>query len=63
MSTTSPTALSTVSEATRPPKTALRAIGSDRSRLMKPFCRSSASAKPVVPALNSTVCTAMPGIR
>jgi hypothetical protein len=57
------TVLFRLSESSRPVRTALRAIGRLRSRSMKPFCRSSHNAKPVVPALNRAVCTAMPGMR
>ena len=60
---TSPTALLSVSARTRPASTAKRAIGSERSRSMKPLARSWARAKPVVPEAKIEVCTAMPGTR
>jgi len=60
---TRPTALLSVSARTRPESTALLAMGRDRSRSMKPFPRSSASAKPVLPEEKIAVCTAIPGMR
>ena len=47
----------------RPPRTAMRAIGSARNRSMRPFCRSSASPIAVPIAPKSVVWTRIPGIR
>ena len=47
----------------RPAITADRAIGSERNRSMRPFCRSSASPMAVFTAPKATVWTKMPGIR
>jgi hypothetical protein len=49
--------------AVRPATTAARDIGSDRKRLMRPFCMSSASSAPVNVAPNTTVWAKMPAIR
>ena len=47
----------------RPAMTAERAMGSDRNRSMRPFCRSSARPIAVFTAPNATVWAKMPGIR
>ncbi len=55
--------LSTRSALVRPTSTAERAIGSERKRSTRPFCRSSASPIEVVPIENATVWVKIPAIR
>ena len=57
------TTLRMVSASTRPPSTAERDIGNDRSRSSKPLPLSSARPIAVFNAPNVTVCTKIPGIR
>src|SRR4051794_25303209 len=56
-------ALRTKSASVRPTSTALRAIGNERNRLMRPFWRSSARPTPVLRAPNTIVWMKTPGIR
>ena len=55
--------LRTRSDTVRPMSTADRAIGSDRSRSMRPFWRSSARPTPVNAELNTSVWLKIPGNR
>ena len=60
--TTNVITLRTMSENVRPMSTAPGYIGSERSRSMMPFWRSSAMPTLVNAELNSTVWVKMPGI-
>ena len=61
--TTTVTTFSPMSATVRPTSTADRAIGSDRNRSIRPFCRSSARLEPVMVLPKITVWTKMPGSR
>ena len=56
-------ALSARSAAVRPTSTAECAIGNDRNRSIRPFCRSSARLAPVIVLPKITVCAKIPGSR
>jgi len=61
--TTMVSTLSPRSATVRPTSTADRAIGSDRNRSTRPFCRSSAMPVPVIVDPNTTVRATIPGSR
>jgi hypothetical protein len=53
----------TMSATVRPASTAERAIGSERKRSVRPFCRSSVIPMPVTVPPKAIDCTRIPGSR